>query len=87
VRCAGLNAEWIGTIKTTTQFPVVPGTVVEVTCSELGALSKGSSQVTCVMGTEFSYSEGPSCSKPGMGEIFTKTQKLGIIDRFQVSIS
>ena len=71
--CTGLKAEWIRTITTTTQFPVVPGTVVEVTCSKSGALNEGSSfEITCVIETEFSYSEEPSCSKPGqegIGEI------------------
>ena len=52
-------------METTTQFPVVTGTVVEVTCSESGALNKGSSAVTCDTRTEFSYTEEPSCSKPG----------------------
>jgi hypothetical protein len=52
-------------IETATQFPVVPGTVVEITCSESGAINKGSNTVTCVTGTEFTYSTEPSCQKPG----------------------
>jgi hypothetical protein len=64
--CTGLKAEWIGTLETTAQFPVDKGTVVEVSCSESGAINRGSSAVTCLSGTEFSYSEEPSCSKPGI---------------------
>ena len=52
-------------MKTTTQFPVDPGTVVEITCSESGAINKGSNTVTCVIGTEFTYSVEPHCEKPG----------------------
>jgi hypothetical protein len=52
-------------VKTTTQFPVVPGTVVEVTCSESGAVNKGSSAVTCSRGTTFTYLKEPSCSNSG----------------------
>jgi hypothetical protein len=65
VTCTGLKAEWKSTIETTTQFPVVEGTEVKVTCSISGAFNKGSSAVTCVIGTEFSYTNEPSCSKPG----------------------
>ena len=64
--CNGLKAEWKSTVQTTTQFPVVPGTVVKVTCSQLGDFNKGDSEVTCITETKFSYSlKEPSCSKPG----------------------
>ena len=63
--CTGLNAEWESTIQTETQFPVVSGTKVEVTCSDSEALNKGSSKVTCTSGTEFTHSKEPSCSIPG----------------------
>jgi hypothetical protein len=67
--CTGLKAEWKSKIQTTTQFPVVPGTVVEVTCSESGALNKGSSEVTCATETTFSYSSNtPNCSKSKPGK-------------------
>ena len=62
--CTGLKAEWHSTIQTETQFPVDPGTVVEVTCSDSEALIKGSSKVTCT-GTEFTHSKELSCSIPG----------------------
>ena len=65
VGCTGLNAEWESTIQTETQFPVDPGTMVEVTCSDSGALNKGSSKVTCASGTEFTHSKEPSCSIRG----------------------
>ena len=53
---------------TTTQFPVNPGTVVEVTCSYSDAVNLGSSQVTCITGTAFTFSEEPSCSVAGEKE-------------------
>ena len=53
-------------METTTQFPVDPGTVVEVTCSNSDAVFEGSSQVTCTIGTDFTFSEEPSCSIPGL---------------------
>ncbi|XP_063688243.1 uncharacterized protein LOC134821431 [Bolinopsis microptera] len=62
VSCTGLNAEWRTAIRTTTQFPVVPGTVVEVNCIESKALNKGSSEVTCTSGTEFIFDlNEPEC--------------------------
>ena len=65
----GLNAEWINAIRTTTQFPVVPGTVVEVNCFKSGALNKGSSEVTCTTGTEFSFEfNEPECINTGIVE-------------------
>ncbi|XP_063678964.1 uncharacterized protein LOC134814712 [Bolinopsis microptera] len=44
VSCTGLKPEWRTAIRTTTQFPVVPGTVVEVNCVDSRALHKGSSE-------------------------------------------
>ena len=52
-------------IETTTQFPVNPRTVVEVTCSNSHAINEGSSEVTCI-GSIFSFSEEPSCLIPGL---------------------
>ena len=65
VKCTGLKAEWTSTIETAAKFPVDPGTVVEVTCSDSGALNKGSNEVTCAAGTEFVYLKVPSCSDLG----------------------
>ena len=66
--CSRLKEEWTA-IKTTTQFPVVPGTVVEVNCFKSGALNKGSSEVTCTSGTEFSFEfNEPECIKTGIVE-------------------
>ena len=53
-------------METTTQFPVIQGTVVEVTCSDSDAINEGSNQVTCTIGTDFTFSEEPSCSIPGI---------------------
>ena len=63
--CTGLDADWTDTIGTSIKFPVVTGTVVEVTCSDLQALNKGSINVTCTSGNEFSFVKRPSCSRPG----------------------
>ena len=59
--CTGLKAEWTSTIETAAMFPVDPGTVLEVTCSDSGALNKGSNEVTCAAGTVFTYSKEPFC--------------------------
>ena len=64
--CTGLKTEWTSTIKTTTQFPVNPGTVVEVTCSDSEHVNKGSSSITCITGAIFAFSEEPICSLPGV---------------------
>ena len=61
VRCTGLTAEWTRTIETAAKFPVVLETVVEVTCSDSGALKRGSSEVTCTSENVFTYSKKPSC--------------------------
>ena len=63
--CAGLKTEWTSTIKTTTQFPVIAGTVVVVTCSYSDAVNEGSEEVTCTKDTDYTFSEEPSCSIPG----------------------
>ena len=55
----------MSTLETTTQFPVDPGTVVEVTCSETGAINTGSSEVTCTFDTYFTYQQEPNCVIPG----------------------
>ncbi|XP_063692874.1 uncharacterized protein LOC134824828 [Bolinopsis microptera] len=65
VICTGLKAEWTSTIKTAANFPVDPGTVVEVTCSDPEALNKGSNEVTCTIGTEFTFSKEPCCFNLG----------------------
>ena len=38
---------------------------MEVTCSASDAVNKGSSEVTCKTGTDFTFSEEPSCSVLG----------------------
>ena len=53
-------------METTTQFPVHHGTVVEVTCTYLDAENEGSSEVTCIAGTEFTFLKEPSCIIPGL---------------------
>ena len=68
--CTGLKTEWISTLETTTQFPVNPGTVVEVTCSETVTENSGSSEVTCKSGRLFTYQEEPHCVMPGKLIVF-----------------
>ena len=63
--CTELKDEWRNTIATSTTFPVAQGTEVEVKCSDPGALNKGSSIVTCITQTQFTYAKEPSCSTPG----------------------
>ena len=53
-------------MKTTTQFPVDTGIVVEVTCTEAHAVNEGDSEVTCTTGTDFTFTTEPSCSIPGI---------------------
>ena len=64
-------------MKTTTKFPVNPGTVVEVTCSYSDAVNEGSSQVTCITGTAFTSSKEPSCSIAGF-DSFVHDKDRGI---------
>ena len=63
--CTGLKAEWTSTLETTTQFPVDPGTVVEVTCSDSYATNSGSSEITCKTDRLFTYQQEPHCTVPG----------------------
>ena len=69
VGCTGLKPEWKTKMETTTQFPVVPGTVVEVTCSDAEAIIQGNKKVTCKSETQFTFLREPSCS--GTGKIKT----------------
>ena len=65
VICTGLKSGWIRTMKTTAQFPVNPGTVVEVTCSYSDAVKEGNNDIICKQGADFLFSEEPSCLIPG----------------------
>ena len=60
LECTGLDAAWQG-IKTSTTFPVIKSTVIDVSCSDPVKKNKGSSQVTCNSGTEFTHQTEPSC--------------------------
>lgn len=48
-------------METTSQFPVDPGTAVEVTCLHTDAVNKGSSEVTCITGKLYTFEVEPSC--------------------------
>ena len=52
-------------MKTTTQFPVDAGTVVEVTCSDVDATLMGDKNVTCTLGRDFTYLNEPWCLGKG----------------------
>ena len=64
--CTGLKDVWKSTMETSSQFPVDSGTVVKVTCTDSGAVLKGSSEVTCTKGKVFTFTGEPSCSNPGI---------------------
>ena len=73
--CSGLPAEWRTKLETTTQFPVISGTVVELTCLDPETtLNVGSSHVTCTSDTIFSYEIEPRCS--GNIKYITNTTNL-----------
>ena len=69
LKCTGFKKDWtkISTIKTTTQFSVDPGTVVEVelTCKYADAIKVGSRQITCLSFADYSYEKQPRCEIPG----------------------
>ena len=65
-KCTGLNTEWTSTMKTTTVFPVDPGTVLGVTCTYPDAVNEGSSEVTCKSFSNFTYPTESSCEIPGL---------------------
>ena len=44
---------------------MVPGTVVKVECSKPEYLKKGSSEVTCTSGADFTHKKEPQCSMLG----------------------
>ncbi|KAL5270471.1 hypothetical protein ACHWQZ_G001256 [Mnemiopsis leidyi] len=62
--CTGLTKEWTSMLETTTPFPVDTGTVLELSCSNYAAVNEGSgsSEVTCITGTAYSFSKEPICS-------------------------
>ncbi|KAL5260641.1 hypothetical protein ACHWQZ_G010705 [Mnemiopsis leidyi] len=59
VSCDGLPESWLQ-IKTETQFPLLPGSVVSLECSTGYSLT-GDTTVTCGEGTVFSFSTAPAC--------------------------
>ena len=61
--CTGLNPTW-SNLKTETQFPVVYGTVVTVTCDP-GYELQGSNTVTCNIDTTFTFQDQPTCEQLG----------------------
>ncbi|KAL5248076.1 hypothetical protein ACHWQZ_G017302 [Mnemiopsis leidyi] len=63
--CTGLKTNWTITLETTAQFPVDPGTVVEVSCIDDNVTLMGDRNVTCTLGRDFSYQSEPWCSEKG----------------------
>ena len=51
---------------------------MEVTCSYSDAVNKGSSEVTCSTGTDFTFTEEPNCSISGFYLELVKTLDLAI---------
>ena len=68
--CPGLKAAWTRTLTTSTQFPVKPGTLVEVKCSDIGATNVGSTKVTCIFDELFSFQSEPICTGKHAGRTF-----------------
>ena len=59
-KCTGLPAA-VSDMKTTTIFPVIVGTVVEVQCQP-GYTQAGDNTITCIKGTSFTIREYPTCT-------------------------
>ena len=49
-------------MKTTAEFPVDAGTVVEVACSNEDDTLMGDNKVTCAFGRDYTYLSEPWCS-------------------------
>ena len=52
-------------METTANFPVNPGTLVEVTCSYPEAINVGSNVVTCLSETDYLFETEPNCEIKG----------------------
>ena len=61
--CTSLDPTW-DYLNTETSFPIVFGTVVEITC-ETGYSLQGSNTVTCDIGTTYKFVEQPACKLLG----------------------
>ena len=51
-------------METETPFPIVFGTVVDITC-DTGYKLEGSKTVTCDVGTTYTFVEQPACKELG----------------------
>ena len=67
VSCEGLPSKW-EEMMTETQFPLPPGDEVSLKCSP-GHTLTGDNTVTCVEGTEFSFTNAPSCELDKCGSL------------------
>lgn len=61
IQCTGLKASW-EKMETKTDFPVIAGTKVSLTCNAGHELT-GSKTITCTTDTEFKFSAEPKCGK------------------------
>ena len=52
-------------METTADFPVNPGTVVEVQCTYPEAINEGSNEVTCISGKTYNFEKEPKCAIAG----------------------
>ena len=68
--CTGLDPNW-DNLKTETKFPIVFGTVVEVTCDN-GYKLEGSYTVTCDRDTTFTFLGQSACIHLGMFSLITR---------------
>ena len=58
--CTSLKSTW-NDVESNEQFPVTVGRVLTLSCKEQGYGIVGSEQVTCKLGTKFSFDEEPRC--------------------------
>ena len=82
-KCTGLKEAWTGTLETSTQFPVNPGTVVELACSHIDAINGGSSEVTCTNGTSYAFTKEPSCLIPGLYYHVSLSEQISYYELWQ----
>ena len=75
-----MNSAWQD-VETTSSFPVVSGTVLEVTCSEVGTENTGSKHVTCQSGTDFTSIISPKC------ETLRKQTNTDLLDKYAAHLA
>ena len=57
-------------LKTSSKFPVVPGTNVTITCADKDRFLMGDGIITCQTGTSYTFDETPHCEDKGRANLF-----------------